>query len=309
MNSRSLYIATTIHTDLDRVWEHTQSPKLHERWDLRFSVIDYLPKSNADDPQRFEYSTRVFPGLTVVGWGESVASKTIGDSSTSSLKFGSDSPISLIREGSGYWKYTQEAGVVAFETGYDYTVRWGLVGRFIDRLIFRPQIGFGTAWSFDRLKLWLEDGIDPALALQRTVTHCASRLVLVVVFLWHGLVPKIIMRHPDELRLIESSGFTHEAAQRMLTLTGWLEIAYAIVLLLFWRLRLLYVLTGVLLISLVIAAIRADRTLVGDPFSPITLTVALLAICILGWHSCVKLPRAGNCARNKADFAKQGDRT
>jgi DoxX-like family len=305
MGSRSLFIATQIHTDIDRVWDHTQTPSLHERWDLRFSTISYLPKSNPNDPQQFEYATQIFPGIRVVGWGESVATKVIGDSSTSSLKFGSGSPISLIREGSGYWKYTVEGDEVAFETGYDYSVRWGLIGRIVDALIFRPLIGFATAWSFDRLRLWLEEEIDPTLSMLRALVHSVSRIALVFVFLWHGLVPKLILRHPEELRLIEASGFSQDSAQRLLTLSGWLEVGFALLLVLLWNARWLYLLTGALLVALLIPAIRADSSLISDPFTPITLTTFMLTVCILGWVSCVKLPKAGNCSRTKAGFAKR----
>ncbi len=300
MKSRSLYIATTIHADLDSVWEHTQKPELHERWDLRFSSIRYLPKSNPEDQQCFEYSRRIAPGILISGWGKSVATKTKDGSSTSSLKFGSDMPISLIREGSGYWKYTPDNDSILFETGYDYSVRWGLLGRIIDSLVFRPLIGFATAWSFDRLKLWIEEGVDPTLSILRATVHSISRLTLALVFLWHGLVPKLLMRHPDELRLIEASGFSQVAAQQMLILSGWLEVVYAFLLLVLWNARWLYVFTAAVLLVLLLAAIRVDQSLLAHPFTPITLTASLLAVCLVGWVSCDNLPRASSCARKKA---------
>ena len=55
-------------------------------------------------------------------------------------------------------------GRVRFLTRYDYETRFGPVGRLVDRLIFRPLIGWATAWSFARLRLWLEDGIDPGVS-------------------------------------------------------------------------------------------------------------------------------------------------
>ena len=41
----SIYVEVLVRAPLDVVWRHTQSPELHERWDLRFSKIEYLPKS------------------------------------------------------------------------------------------------------------------------------------------------------------------------------------------------------------------------------------------------------------------------
>jgi hypothetical protein len=44
-----------IKTDLDRLWGLTQTPELHQRWDLRFSEIHYLPRPDPEMPQEFLY--------------------------------------------------------------------------------------------------------------------------------------------------------------------------------------------------------------------------------------------------------------
>ena len=49
----SIYVEILVHAPMESLWEHTQMPALHERWDLRFSRIDYLPKSDDREPQRF----------------------------------------------------------------------------------------------------------------------------------------------------------------------------------------------------------------------------------------------------------------
>lgn len=302
---KPLYIRIRIQTDLDTLWHRTQTPDVHERWDLRFSTIEYLPKPDPESPQRFRYATRIGFCLAVEGWGESVAARVSDSERTSSLRFGSESPISLIREGSGYWKYTHAGEAVEFETGYDYRTRFGPAGRLFDRLAFRPLMGWATAWSFDRLRLWIERGIDPTLSAQRMVTHAAARAGLAAVFFWHGLVPKLITRHPDELRLIEESGVPAGVAPMLLTAAGVLEVAYAAVLILLWRARWMYPLTAILLAVLLIPALVADISLVTDPFSPITLTIALLALCLAGWVACKDLPSARRC-RRRPDRSRVG---
>jgi hypothetical protein len=47
---------------------------------------------------------------------------------------------------------------VRFSTGYDYTPGWGTL---LDRLMMRPVVGWMTAWSFDRLRIWAETGVEP----------------------------------------------------------------------------------------------------------------------------------------------------
>jgi hypothetical protein len=113
----SIYVETLIKADLEEVWQYTQTPDLHARWDLRFTNIGYLPRPDPSAPQRFVYETRIGFGLHIRGEGETVA--THEDASgvrTSSLRFWSDDPKSLIRVGSGYWQYVPVAGGVRFLT-------------------------------------------------------------------------------------------------------------------------------------------------------------------------------------------------
>lgn len=39
-----VYVEILVRAPMDLLWSHTQTPGLHEKWDLRFSRIDYLPK-------------------------------------------------------------------------------------------------------------------------------------------------------------------------------------------------------------------------------------------------------------------------
>lgn len=179
---------------MDALWRHTQDPGLHQRWDLRFSEIDYLPRARETDPQRFRYTTRTGFGLEISGEGTSVGERDLADGSrTSSLTFGSADPRSLIRGGSGYWKYIPTADGIRFLTWYDYRTRFGLPGRILDRLVFRPLMGWATAWSFDRLRLWLERGVDPATALRRAAAHGIARAAMIGVLLYHAVVRTLVL--------------------------------------------------------------------------------------------------------------------
>src|SRR6187401_1834980 len=55
-------------------------------------------------------------------------------------------------------------------------------GRIFDAAVFRPLMGWATAWSFDRLRLWLEEGIDPATSAALALIHAVTRGVL--GFIW-----------------------------------------------------------------------------------------------------------------------------
>jgi hypothetical protein len=157
-----IYVEAHIRGAMADLWARTQDPRQHQRWDLRFTKIVYLPRPDPAAPQRFRYTTRIGFGLTITGLGETTATREgPGGRRTSALTFWSDHPRSLIRRGAGYWQYTPTRDGIRFVTRYDYDVRFGRAGHLLDRMVFRPLIGWATAWSFDRLRLWVEQGVAP----------------------------------------------------------------------------------------------------------------------------------------------------
>ncbi|UYB40183.1 hypothetical protein SLV14_002775 [Streptomyces sp. Je 1-4] len=176
-----LYVEARIRAGIDEVWDRSQLPDRHQRWDLRFSEIDYLP-CEPGEPQHFRYATRVLPLLTVDGTGVSAGERNRPDGTrTSALRFFSAHPLSLIEEGRGYWRYVPDGEELRFLTGYDYRPRWGRFGRVVDRLLFRPLMGWATAWSFDRLRLWCERGITPERSLRHALAELFARIAAVLV--------------------------------------------------------------------------------------------------------------------------------
>src|SRR6266487_2714704 len=94
-----IYVEFPIRASMDELWEKTQDPQLHQRWDLRFTQIQYLPRQGGQ-PQKFLYRTRVGFGLKIDGEGESIGERDgEGGARTSSLKFWSEDRNLLIRTG------------------------------------------------------------------------------------------------------------------------------------------------------------------------------------------------------------------
>lgn len=163
-----IYVEALIRADPEDVWRRSQNPADHARWDGRFGEISYLPGT---DPQRFRYAT-----FGVSGVGITAGDRWQADGRrTSALRFSSPNPLSPIRSGAGYWRYVPTADGVRFLTGYDYVPGWG---RGIDRFV-RPLMGWLTAWSFDRLRLWLESGIPPERSRNRAAAEVFARCAAV----------------------------------------------------------------------------------------------------------------------------------
>ncbi len=289
-----IYVEILLQADLNSVWRLTQTPELHQRWDLRFTGIHYLPRPSPSEPQRFLYETRIGFGLAVRGTGESIGQRTTdaGDA-TSSLSFASDDPKSLIREGSGYWRYVPTPGGLRFFTWYDYRVRFGSMGRLVDRIFFRPLMGWATAWSFDRLRLWAEAGQTPEVSLTLSLIHALCRVSIALIWLWHGLVPKLLFRNLDEQRMLQQAGLSLAA----LPWLGAAEILFGAILLVLWRVRpLLLVNAGLMLLATAAVGINSP-TYFRAAFNPFSLNLAVFTLSLCGWFASRSLPSAKRCRR------------
>lgn len=294
-----IYVEILIASDMREVWRHSQEPDLHEQWDLRFSRIQYLPRSSPDAPQHFLYATRIGGGFEISGEGESTT-RADADSGarTSSLQFWSNAPYSLIRRGSGYWRYIPDEGGVKFLTWYDYDTRFGVVGRVVDRVAFRPLLGWATAWSFDRLRLWLEAGTRPAAAFRQAMTHGISRLVLAAVFFYHGLVPKLLFHDAAELAMFGDAGVPDAAVRGAANVSGVAELAFAAFLLLWWRARWPSAVAAALMTAATAGvAIMSPRYLTAA-FNPVTLNLSVAALALVDLLNVKDLPTASRCRRS-----------
>jgi len=304
----NIYVEILMRTNMETLWKHTQTPDIHARWDLRFSTITYLPRPDISKPQQLLYTTRIGFGLAIDGVGETVGSREDQNGSrTSSLKFWSDNPYALIREGSGYWKYIPTPEDILFVTEYTYQTRFGWIGYWFDRLAFRPLMGWATAWSFDRLRLWLEKGIDPAVSLERSVVYGIARLTLALIWVYQGIVPKLLFRDTGELAILRHTNLFAGYEPTVLSLVGFAEIFFGFLLLFRWHSRLLLALNIVTLVVLGAGALLGQPHIFVEPFNPLTLNFAMTALAAIGLYTAHDLPRAAFCRRKRHESDTLGE--
>ncbi|MEQ8211688.1 MAG: DoxX-like family protein [Lacipirellulaceae bacterium] len=300
-----IYVETRVRGEMAELWERTQNPQQHVQWDLRFTDIEYLPHSDESQPQRFLYGTRLGFGLSIRGEGETVGQRDAPSGErTSSLKFWSNDPKSLIREGAGYWQYVPDGEAIRFLTAYDYQVRFGIVGRVFDKVLFRPLMGWATAWSFDCLRLWIERGIQPVSSIQRSLVHLVARWALAFVWVYQGLVPKILSHHADELEMVRQGGFSDSAALAVAQTVGWLEVGFGAVLLLAFHRAWPLISTIVLMVVATVGVALNSPHFLHAAFNPVSLNVLMVALAVIGLLSMKDLPRANRCLRKKQEEAQ-----
>ncbi|MFD6509144.1 DoxX-like family protein [Bacillus sp. NPDC060175] len=294
-----IYVATEMNTTMEKLWAYTQEPDIHTEWDARFTEISYLEKREGE-PQKFLYKTKIGFGLEIAGEGESIGEirKDTGER-ISSLKFWTDNKLSLIQIGRGYWKYTPNGEHIHFETQYDYDTRFGHIGNVIDSYVFRPLLGWATAWSFDALKLWLEKGFHPRLLIRKTMTYWLVCFLVAFVWIYQGIFPKIIFTHPEEMKMLSMIIGSTENSILILKIIGWLEIIFGVIWLLPRPKRKLFILHIFMLIALTIAAGFTNIESFTEPFNPITLNFLLIGLSIVGYMNSTNLPSAKNCKRTR----------
>jgi hypothetical protein len=296
----SIYVEILIRGSMDELWEKTQQPKLHQRWDLRFSEIDYLSREPGE-AQKFLYATRIGAGLRIRGAGESMGEHDDDSGQrTSALKFWSDDSKSLIAAGSGYWKYIPTPEGIRFLTWYDYRVRFGVLGRIVDRGCFRPLLGWATAWSFDRLRLWMERGVAPELSRTLALTYSLSRAMLAFVWLYHGLVPKLLFRNIDEALMVRD-GVLGMSPHTAVTVAGWSEIAFAFVILFAWRSRWPLGLSILLMILATVGVGLTSPQYLTHAFNPVTLNLSVATLATVALLVREHAPTASTCLREPVE--------
>jgi hypothetical protein len=301
----SIYVEHQICSSMVELWRLTQTPHLHQRWDLRFTSITYLDRPDDNEPQQFRYATRIGLGIEIEGWGETAGEQVDEELCTSALKFGSDDWRSLIRAGSGYWKYEQVEDGIRFITGYDYQVRWGVIGRVCDRLVFRPLVGWATAWSFDRLRLWLESNVEPERAARQTLIHALAAATVSFVWIWHGIVPKLAGPHPDELAMLFEAGVPEALLVPGVRIIGIAELLFGLAVPLFAMRRWPWLLTIALMVAATIGALVNSPHRIAGAFGPVTLNLLLGVLAAVGLLSLRDLPSARRCLRHPPNRNKE----
>lgn len=152
--SNKIVVEAIIPCKVETLWERSQNPELHILWDIRFSHIEYLKETDEKGFQLMDYRTKIGFGMEIKGIGRYLQNTPLKHST---FEFESDDWKSLIKLGRGIWQYKPCAEGTYFRTVYDYETNYGVFGKIIDRVLFRPIMQLATEWSFETLRRWCED--------------------------------------------------------------------------------------------------------------------------------------------------------
>ena len=113
--------------------------------------------------------------------------------------------------------------------------------------------------------------------------HSLSRATVVLVWIYHGLVPKILGPHRDELYLAAIHGLSIDTLTHLLKAAGALEVVFGVMILLLWHSRWPFVISiAVLAVLLVDVAMMAPEYL-RAAFNPVSLNLSVISLSAIGF--------------------------
>ena len=117
--------------------------------------------------------------------------------------------------------------------------------------------------------------------MKRAVTVC--RLSLGAVWLYEGLVPKLLFVRPDEVELVRRSGVYFGTPEFFLQLLGAAQVAFAIWLLVGFAQRLAVAIATVGMWTLIILVAIAKPSMLTDPYGALIKDLCLTACAYTVW--------------------------
>ncbi len=123
------------------------------------------------------------------------------------------------------------------------------------------------------------------------IIHLISRLLAALIWIYQGLVPKILFSHADEIRLLVSGGLTESESLELLPLIGWGEIGFGIFLLLSLKLAWPLALSALGMIFATVGVVMTSPIFLIAAFNPATLNVALFGLSVIGFLSLIALKK------------------
>lgn len=140
--------------------------------------------------------------------------------------------------------------------------------------------------------------------MEQRLVHLVARIGLAFIFAYHGLVPKLLGPHPDELTVLTAGGVSEANAATLVMVTGVAEILFALVLLAFWNHRWPLILSiAAMFLALISVTVNAPHQL-SAAFNPVSLNLAVVCLAVIDFVI-LRGPSASRVRHRQASETKQ----
>ena len=111
--------------------------------------------------------------------------------------------------------------------------------------------------------------------------YSLSRISVAFIWFYHGLFPKVLYQSQVELELLGRGPIKFTNPEQVTTIIGYLEIAFALLILVLWRKKwpMLASLAG--MIILLLGALFYWPSLLIEAFNPLTINTSVIVLSII----------------------------
>jgi len=106
------------------------------------------------------------------------------------------------------------------------------------------------------------------------------RLTIAFVWIYHGVVPKLLGPHADEIAMNTAAGFTVSQAKAVAYVGGAGAVLFGLVILLLWQKRWPLVCSAAAMVLLLLFVVAVQPSLLLGAFNPVTTN---LCVFVLSW--------------------------
>jgi DoxX-like protein len=137
------------------------------------------------------------------------------------------------------------------------------------------------------------------------ITKVSARVALGLVWLYEGLVPKILFLRADEIELVRKSGLIWETPERTLLILGLAQIGLGLWLIVGWMECFAVAIATLWMCALIIVVVGRNPSMLTDPYGALVKDLCLIACAITVW---VLAPRKGvsnSFSKARSGFVRQ----
>ena len=122
-----------------------------------------------------------------------------------------------------------------------------------------------------------------SLASRARAVRIASRIALGLVWLYEGLIPKVLFVRPDQIELVQRSGFYFGSPATFLQLLGVTQAGFAIWLLAGYAERLAVAIATIGMAILIVLVAGNNSGMLTDPYGALIKDLCLIACAYTVW--------------------------
>lgn len=122
--------------------------------------------------------------------------------------------------------------------------------------------------------------------ISRISSYTLSRLGIGFIWLYHGLIPKLIFCDPTEVALVEAGPVLH-SVQTTILIAGVGEVVLGLLVLLFWFSRWPIILSALIFAMLMIGGVSMSPSSAVQAFNPVTLSGSAILFCLINLRESV----------------------